>query len=208
MQIRHPWTYPIPVAATLWCVLLAPVQSLIWNGEKTPSWIANLTPLHEAAHALYSAASLAGDQPYDFFGRLFLPIYAGVFFGFASARLSALGRSARIARAVALLALTSGFVGDIIAYWLAGRGNDALRAVGFWQIEVPALTVAIVAAAVLGVAVWRSGAKPAGAILAATPVLAVGATAALQYMPHGPMLALAIAATAAAVRVDTMETSR
>jgi hypothetical protein len=170
-----------------------------------------MTPVHDAAGLLYDAASLPGDQPYDFFGRLFLPVYVGVFFGFARARLSALGRVGRMLRALVLFALAAAFAGDFIAYWLAGRSNDALRAIGFWWIEVPLLGVAIIGVAALGIIALREGARSVGAGLAATPVAALGTTAALQYMPHGPMLALALAAVLAQtvrVREATVETPR
>jgi hypothetical protein len=210
---RSHWTsaYLVPGSAALWCAILAPVQSLIWNGANAPSWISAMTPVHDAARLLYDAASSPGDQPYDFFGRLFLPVYAGAFFGFARARLSALGRIGRMLRALVLFALAAGLAGDFIAYWLAGRSNDALRAIGFWWIEVPSLGVAIIGVATLGIVALRAGARSAGASLAATPVVALGTTAALQYMPHGPMLALALAAVLVqAVRVGeaTVEISR
>lgn len=182
----------VPLAALIWCAVLAPIQSEIWNADKTPLWLAGLTPLHAAASALYDA--FAGTLPrYDFFGRLFTVVYAGIFVGVAAA--SPTPGVSSFARWIVYASLVAAFVGDVTAYWFAGIGNAPLRALGFWKAEVPALGVAVLAIAAIGVSMMRSRVTAGGAVVAATPLVALGATAAIQYMPHGPVLALALAAT-------------
>ena len=181
-----------PLAALIWCALLAPVQSEIWNAERTPLWLVGLTPLHVAASALYNA--FASTMPrYDFFGRLFTVVYAGIFAGVAAP--SPAPGVSRIARWIVCASLIAAFAGDVIAYWFAGINNAPLRAIGFWYTEVPALGVAVLAMAAIGVSMVRSRITAGGVIVAATPLIALGATAAVQYMPHGPAVALAVAAT-------------
>ena len=178
-----------PLLALVWCALLGPIQSGIWHANEAPSWIAELKALHAAAQTLYSAVA-DGIPRYDFFGRLFTATYAGMLVGVFAAPAGA----NRIAHRLLGAALVVACLGDIVAYWFAGIGNAPLRAIGFWYTEVPALAVATLAMAVAGVPMIRAG-LAGGYAVAATPLVSLAATAAIQYMPHGPAFGLALGAT-------------
>ena len=68
--------------------------------------------------------------------------------------------------------------------------GSALREAVFWRLEVPALSAAVLGLAGLGW-VWRTSLT--GRVLLVTPLLALAATLALRYMPHGPLMGIALA---------------
>lgn len=179
-----------PALALILLLLLGPIQSTIWNGADSPPLVRAAAPLVDAALGGLQAIA-PGAEPYDVFGRFVILAYLALLAGMAA--LPAASHGQRIAKAALLVATIAAALGDIVAYWIAGRADDALRAVGFWYWEVPALAIALLAAAVFG-ALWLRANRWSGLALLLAPLLALGATLALRYMPHGPLIGLAVSA--------------
>ena len=85
---------------------------------------------------------------------------------------------------------------DIGSYWVAGLHDEALRFHTFWQIEVPALALCLLALMLAGITRIRArtGWHMSDILLATTPLTAIQATVVLQYMPHDPLVAVSIGA--------------
>lgn len=193
-----------PLAALTLCLALAPIQSQIWNQAATPAWIQSLEGLHSTAQYFHGVTKgVLGPVPYDAFGRLMPLVYCGALIGLfsvASSRMRLIW-IARISLGIAALA-------DVVAYWIAGLNDPDLRFYAFWVTEVPALVVCILALSAFGIQKLRqdtAGQDTAGQntvgkarnlLLASTPLLALGTTASVQYMPHGPMVGITIAVLA------------
>ena len=190
---------PLAAAAAALCILLAPVQSLIWNGDEAPRWLHSLP----WPHALVTWAEQGGlGTPYFFYGRLFLLVHAGVL-----ATLWMLARSrgwlAWPAMRWLLVSLGVATWGDIMAYWGGQWFGDPVRFVGFWMTEVPALVSVACAGTAFGVSLRYAGHRGPWLYpwLLLLPAMLL-ATAALQYMPHGPMLAVTLACLALTLGLD------
>jgi hypothetical protein len=184
---------PLAAATAALCILLAPVQSLIWNGAEAPRWLQALPWLHP----MIAWAEQAGlGTPYFFYGRLFLLVHAGVL---ATLWMLARGRGWLAWPATRWLLVSLGLAswGDFLAYWASDWLGDSVRFVGFWMTEVPALVSVALAGTALGVSLRRAGHHGAWLFpwLLLAPSMLLG-TAALAYMPHGPMLAVTLACLA------------
>ncbi len=189
------WGVVCLTGALLLLIVLGPIQSAIWNGPETPGWIARLTWLHQTASRLQAAIpAWAGMHPYDAFGRLMAIVYAGALVGLAGLSPGSQPISQRM-KQVALVTLGIAAVADVVSYWTAGFENDGLRFWSFWVTEMPALVLTLLAVSTLGILRLRAGYAPGWANwpLALVLPLALALTAALQYMPHGPMTALCAA---------------
>ncbi|MGY1941717.1 hypothetical protein [Nocardia gipuzkoensis] len=189
----QPFLAPLVAVTAALCTVLAPVQSLIWNGPEAPGWMDGVP----WSHTLITVAEQVGlGTPYFFYGRLFILVYVGV-----TATLWLLSRSRGWltwpAMRWLLASLTMAAWGDLLAYWGGQRFGDPVRFVGFWLTEVPALVIVACAGTAFGVSLRYAGYR--GSWLYSWLLLAPAmlfATAALQYMPHGPMLAVALACLA------------
>lgn len=181
-------------AALLLCLFLAPAQSLIWNGAQAPQWVQAAAPMHEWL------APFLGAEPYRGFGRLVILVYAGFFAGLLYLE-AAPGRAGTVLRYIVPGSFAVAAIADVVAYWIAGLGDPALRYRAFWLTEVPMLAICILAIAATGILrlSGRIGARRVNIVLAATPLFAFAATAAVQYMPHGPLIGIGIAALAATI---------
>ncbi len=184
----------VAVAAALLCTLLAPIQSMIWNGTEAPSWILQLAPLFGDAVA---SSTSPVDQPsaiYFTFGRLLLLSYAGLL---ASLWWTPIDSPKALRRGFGI-ALGIAFFGDGLAYGLSEWFGPALRGLGFWKIEVPALAAALLLGTAIGIRCLRVNgvrAKRPGRssdlLLAFAMPLALICVAAIRYMPHGLLIPLA-----------------
>ena len=145
-------------------------------------------------------APALGPEPYDLFGRLTILIYLGSLAAW-SPFVACRNRFRRMTAVLAWMALAVAALADIGTYWMAGLQNETLRAVTFWQIEAPALALVLFAMAVIGIDEIRRGERSLSNVaLAASPLIAAAATAALQYMPHGPLIAIAAGSLILATR--------
>ncbi|WP_428265038.1 MBL fold metallo-hydrolase [Haliangium sp.] len=193
--------------ALLSCVALGFVQSSIWNGPDAPPWIA----LVGQWLGLGGVAASSFDQPpaqYFTYGRLFMFVYAALAFTLARAPLGAATSgpsdavsgasspppSSRLLHRAITVALAVAMFGDVLAYWLSAYFGPALRQLGFWRIEVPALAALLLLLTVEGVARIRQGrsrrvAWPFAVVIPGALV----SVAALRYMPHGLVLPIAVA---------------
>ncbi len=182
--------------AALAALVLGALQSVAWRGLEAPAlarWIAlRLDPGlgFEPASQLLAQPS----ESYFGYGRLAIAIYLLLGLVLAMGRplwRSLLGPALAVGVA-ALLAVAAG--GDIAAYWFSEGAGPFVRRVGFWFVEVPALALAIALVTGAGAFGWADGKAKrslALALLLALP-LALVATALLAYMPHGPLLGLAL----------------
>lgn len=193
---RHHFSRVAQVAAVfalVLCAFLAPIQSRIWNGPSAPGWINALSTAVAPSSALGHAASLDTSPPevYFTFGRLFILVYASLVLVLARGPLVGSRRTQRLF--LGLLAIAAS--GNMLAYWVSAWAGSAVRHIGFWRIEVPAIAALLVVTSAQGViAARRRAASPLAAwALALVIPLAACSTALLRYMPHGPMLAFALA---------------
>jgi hypothetical protein len=176
------------LAAVAAAAVLGAVQSTIWHGSAAPAavlarWI---DPALDGA-----PASAAVDPPavYFAYGRLAVLVYVAlVIAGLPLVR--TLGPAAR--RFVATAALIA-LAGDVVAYWASAAAGPAVRRIGFWYLEVPALLALILAFTWIGIRAPRHR-----ALAIALPAAAV-AMAWLRYLPHGLLLGLGAALAVSAV---------
>lgn len=180
------------------CAALGTLASRIWHGADAPAWVRGVTDaLTPTLGAAPGAASRPGTPPPVYFavGRAFVLVYAALAVRWTLRPVGPVWMRRSLAVLLGLAAL-----GDVLAYWVSAWAGPAVRAVGFWRIEVPALLLALLVIGARGVALLRAGAAPARTAwtLALAPVVAIAGTAALRYMPHGPVLGLCVAALAGA----------
>lgn len=170
-------------------VVLGALQSTIWNGEAAPAFARSLALTLEPALAAFGPASNRAAEPpeiYFGYGRQALAAYFLLGVAFWALR-PALGRRGFIA--VGVLGGVA-LLGDVLAYWVSESAGPAVRQVGFWYVELPALVA--LAAMLSGVGVVHVRRKTQGRLLALALPLGLGATAGLRYLPHGLLLGLAV----------------
>ncbi len=202
MSSRLRWRLPgAALVALALDILLGPIQSQIWNGPDAPAWIGVLIWPDVARPLMQNIlAPMLGAEPYEIFGRLTILVYLGCLAAW-SPFVACPNRRQHMAAALAWMALAVAALADIGTYWIAGLHNEALRSVTFWQIEIPAMALAVLIMAVIGIDEIRRGERSLlNIVLAASPLIAAAATSALQYMPHGPLFAISLGAWTLASR--------
>lgn len=180
------------LAAVALCFTLGIIQSTIWNGEETPTWILSLSAIHAASTFLYkTVAEPVGVTDYYFFGRMFFLVYFGLFASLKYWKRNSVTREIVLFK-IFMTALLIAFIGDIIAYWGGGWFGTDLRFVGFWLTEVPALTIASLSSLVFGIQMLRhkSTSTIEAMAFAGAPIFVLISTASFQYMPHGPVFGI------------------
>lgn len=180
--------------AVILLAYLGPIQSVLWNGDQAPGWAASL-PWVDAS-IIAARAQAPAIPPYDVFGRLVIVAYVLVVAA-VSALWPALSisRKARLWLGATIAALMIASTADVVAYWVAGLTKGTLRQAAFWTAEVPALVAATLGLAAVG---WVTRHAAGSRVLMLAPILAVIATLSLRYMPHGPLLGMAVAITMSA----------
>jgi hypothetical protein len=172
--------------ATLALALLGSLQSSIWNGANAPGF-ARAIALAVEPDLSVVPPSAGLPQPtaiYFVYGRLVIATYLLVFLAAAGARYLVSNRLTRLLGGLGALAL----IGDVLAYWISASVGPSIRRVGFWYIEMPALLLVAAILSGIGVAHLRHG-RPGRVLVCALP-LAVLATAALRYLPHGVLFGI------------------
>jgi hypothetical protein len=202
--------------AAAWCLVLAPIQSAVsaeaYQGPK-PLIVMVMAPLVELAAAIHAAVGRGFGSPYEFWGRLFPPVYLGVAAGLAVVRRGA-GSSiaARRAAALAIAAACVGAITDAGAYWSYGTPLQPILWSGGFAVELLAIAVLLLGLLWLAITLVRAGRHLEGAILLAGPALVVPGMIVVRYAPHGVLLpvviAVAIAAATAASRPAVRPRSR
>lgn len=180
------------LAAIAVCFTLGVVQSTIWNDDGTPTWILSLFAIHAASTFLYTnLAEPVGVTDYYFFGRMFFLVYFGLFAGLICWNKNNVVREAFLFKTF-MTALVVALIGDIIAYWGGGWFGTDIRFVGFWLIEVPALTVATLSSLMFGIQMLRhkSTSRIEAMAFAGAPIFVLISTASFRYMPHGPVFGI------------------
>jgi hypothetical protein len=177
-------------------VYLGPIQSVLWNGDQAPEWAAALPWVESSIVAARSTTP--GLPAYDMFGRGVVAVYVAVLVAWAALWPPAgAARVPRLWAGATMAALCCAAAADIVAYWIAGLNGSTLREAAFWAIEVPALCVTVLTLAGTG---WVMRGRSGCRALILAPLLAVIATVALRYMPHGPLLGIAGAIMLSALR--------
>ncbi|UFH57755.1 MBL fold metallo-hydrolase [Spirosoma sp. KNUC1025] len=179
-------------AAVLAGGLLLPFQSRIWNGPSGPPASVLLTQWMSPDWLGNVAASALGQPPLAYFatGRLFILVYIGLLLATLFSR--SIPRS-RLKTSL-LGTLTTGALANVGVYWWGEYLTKAAREGMFWAIEVPALLGSLGLVMALAVRMRRSvmQSRLATALPFSVIPLALLFTLLFQYIPHGPMLAVAI----------------
>ena len=167
--------FTLAFAALVWCAFLAPIVTRAYADgydEVPRAWIADLTGLHDFAEAV------AGDHVYEVFGGLTSLVYLLL------ATSLWLTRPAGTALLRVLLVVAG--VADALAYSL-----PSVVAIMPGMVEFLCLPVLLFC---VGRAGWvNRRAWPVPVAVGAGLVVAVAATAALDYWPHGVLAGVAIA---------------
>lgn len=192
----------LDVTGALLCLLLAPIQSAIWN-EHPPLFVEALRPVVDGGTVIHAAlAAPFGITPYDFWGRMFFVVYLAMLP--AAMALWPSSRAGRLGFWLVIGGLTVALLGDVASYWSHGTALSMLWGPGF-MIEMLGLLAALVGTIVVAVHQLRQGTRTAAAALMVGALTAVPAAFVVGYVPHGLVLpltfALAIAAPSA-VRVS------
>jgi hypothetical protein len=73
------------IAGALWCLFLAPIQSAIWNADEpgpAPLIVSLMGAVIDLGGPIHrTVGAPLGLTPYEFWGRLFLPVYLGAIAG-------------------------------------------------------------------------------------------------------------------------------
>lgn len=190
--------------AALLALTLGTFQTVIWNGDAAPGWaraiVLQLAPTLRAAPFNLGVARL--EQPpaaYFVLGRCVWLVYAALLAAVAQRKVNTLMRAAT------LLLLGGAALADILVYGLSSTLGVAFRERMFWTAEVPLLAALTLLLTVSALLAWH---QRAGSVIAAlTLPLALAATAVLHYMPHGPLLGVALALLLEAYRESALPTA-
>jgi glyoxylase-like metal-dependent hydrolase (beta-lactamase superfamily II) len=185
---RRAWAILWAATAASAALALGALQSVAWHGSEAPALARGLTAALDPGLLLEPASSslAAPSESYFGYGRLTIAIY--VLIGAAATALRSRWPR-RGAIALALLGVTAG-MGDVAAYWASEWLGPDVRRIGFWYTEVPALALAIAVLTGWGASGIRH--DPSRRCLALCAPLVLATTAALGYLPHGPLLGLAL----------------
>ena len=195
----------VAVAAALWCLFLAPIQSAIWNaGEPGPEplVVVVLRPLIAIGDAVYAALGSVLGTPYEFWGRLFAPVYAGMLAALALVARADNARGVRLARAAIVVAL----IADAASYWSHDTALGFLWGAGF-GIELGALLLTVLGVIVISRSQWVAGERFAGVMLLAGVLLIVPSYLVVRYVPHGAVLPMAVALAVVATSIARRPTA-
>lgn len=185
--------------ATLWCLVLTPVQVYVFASPERPGWLSPLeTPLRSLVEQ--GTRALPHLDPYYIFGRLFFPSFLFLAYAFVGVHLSqreSAGRVHNLLSKVLIAATALGGVADAVTYW--GGNNPEVGdfkgvQLAGWAVEELALVTMVAATIALGVASIRAGTLPrwTGYLLAGAGLVAFPAGI-LTYIPHGVVLVLGVA---------------
>ncbi|HEY8341197.1 MAG TPA: hypothetical protein VIK95_15110 [Egibacteraceae bacterium] len=200
------WAARAAGTAALWCALLVPVQTVLWDGAGAPAWMRAggvVVALAEAVGGSLGAA--LGLNGYQLFGRAYLlvPVLVAVAVVLLCRGLGPSSAGwARACRGAAVTAAVVAAGGDAVSYW-AGSDPDRitpLQNAGF-GVELVGLLVLLLAMVGVAVDLRRRGLVPTAAVvaLAANLPLAVLLGVALGgYLPHSAGLSVALGWWAAA----------
>ncbi|EQA44707.1 putative membrane protein [Leptospira broomii serovar Hurstbridge str. 5399] len=181
----------LSLVGTILCIFLAPIQSYIWNGDHSPTAIlnirSNLKTFLDLGKILFPKSS-----EYYIFGKLFLPVYAGILYGLY--RLHAIRRisesSERIYRVLMVLFCIAAF-GNSLAYWAAEFWGEIFRTIGFRWIEAPAIFLSLACFIFLGNSIGKKD-KLLGISFLLLPIFMIGSTFFFRYLPHGAILPVSL----------------
>lgn len=193
-------TRTIAGTAIVGSIILGSLMSTIWNGDEAPEWARLIATLVEPTLTTRAAASTMSqpDERYFTYGQATLALYGLLWVAGVGSR-HGMPKWTQWAVAAGGLLATSG---DLLAYWVSASMGPAVRHIGFWWLELPALGFVAIALTIAGVLGWQRRDEARVWVLA-SPVAMIG-TVTLEYLPHGILLGLAttlwIAAAATARR--------
>ncbi|RHX95124.1 hypothetical protein DLM76_07330 [Leptospira yasudae] len=175
------------LVASILVSVLAPVQSLIWNGESFPVYLLK-TQTYVRALFDFRADFAPEMSDYYFFGRMAILVHLGILFGLLELKRNGFfPNAATMAFRVVLVILSIAIFGDAIAYWGGSYFGELFRNVGFRWIEAPSIFLLLFAFGYLGFKT-RPEKKAVGITFLILPFLMIGSTLFFRYIPHGPLL--------------------
>jgi hypothetical protein len=186
------------IAGALWCLFLAPIESAIWNADEpgpAPLIVSLMGAVIDLSGPIYrEVGAPLGLTPYEFWGRLFLPVYLGAIAGvLVIGRRRPHGRMGRASSGLLLGGLLVALAGDVAAYWAHGTALEDLVWSSGFAVELTGLLLVLIGTLLLGAALLRARMYAAGVLLLCGAVLAVPMTFVVHYIPHGTVLPLAVA---------------
>jgi hypothetical protein len=204
-EMGPPSNQALSIAALLgaaWCLVLSPIQSADSHPgmlASKPAIVVVFAPLVDVGEWVYEAIGRWLGTPYEFWGRLFAPVYLATAAGLVVLR-RVIERPGLVrAATIAIGALVVGAIVDAGAYWSHGTPLQPILWSGGFAVELLALGVVLLAEAALGIGLLRGRHWPEGGVLllglAAVPLTMM----LVDYMPHGAMLALAFSAAVVGV---------
>jgi hypothetical protein len=187
------------ILGALLCILLTPIQVYTYSSS---GWVHRIGAELAAYHRLYERLGRPrGLSEYAFFGRMFFVVYLLVLCGVLGGRASHPTSARRLERAgfVLLVAgLALGALGDFGDYWSADdtSGSTVAAILGFgFALETLCLAVVLLGTVLYGIGALRARTLPrwwAWLLIVAGPAAILTAIA-VNYIPHGPMLAISLA---------------
>lgn len=166
-------------------VVLASIQSIIWNGPDSPQWLLTIFGYLDPKLIEFGAKELSFPPPVYFeVGRFFVLVYALLTFIWAEVTRA----QHTWLRIIGWAGLAVAILGDVSNYWFGTLLAD-WRHLAFIYVEVPGLVLTIISFVCLYFLHFHSGRKWLG--LAVIP-LCLLFTALFQYIPHGPVLGLVL----------------
>ncbi len=161
------------------------IMSVIWNGADKVYWLTILVTW--LLGGITPASAMAEPPPHYFFYGHFTLVFYALIFGHLKTLRTRLNSNVFH---LSLLLLSLAIVGDVLAYWLSEFYGVGLRAIGFWNIELPALVSLILFWFSLGLYRWVKQKNMNGLVW--TLPMALLSVAVIQYMPHSLLLVILV----------------
>ncbi|MBU2917223.1 hypothetical protein KO505_04490 [Psychrosphaera sp. F3M07] len=179
MNYRH----LINIILIILLFILGGIMSVIWTGEQSPAMlkiiISNVIDIPKAASGMNSPP-----EQYFYFGHFTLLFYVAIFFNIHSIKKTFPSHIVFISR----LLLSIAFCADIGTYWLSEIYGTNFRAIAFWYIEFPALSLLIIYW--IGLASYQTiKTRKLHKMIWLLPLAAIF-SGIIQYLPHSLLLAI------------------
>ncbi|TGK32746.1 hypothetical protein EHQ12_12470 [Leptospira gomenensis] len=174
---------------------LTPIQSLIWNGANSPSYLLK-TQEFVSVFLRLRMDYAPHTSDYYFFGRMAILVYIGILFGLFE--LDRTGFFPAVSRKIfrSVLALFSiALFGDFIAYWGGNFFGESVEIVGFYWIEAPSIFLLSFAFPFLGFKM-RSERKTEGIVFMILPFLMIASILFFRYVSSGFLFPISMVVTA------------
>lgn len=180
--------------ASILILFLTPIQSMIWNGTNSPSYL--LKTQEFVSTFLRMRIELApATSDYYFFGRMVIFVHIGILLGlFELDRNGFFPIVSKKALRIVFVILSIAAFGDLIAYWGGDFFGESFRTIGFRWIEAPSIFLVLFAFGYLGFKMYPEK-KTEGIVFGVLPALMIVSTLFFRYIPHGPLFPVSMIVT-------------